>query len=282
MRNFRIFLLFTLVSVSTFIIFSCQKDSNHSTVSVVDETNKSLIAESKIIGAFQKSDLNAKISSIVETRTNSPGLPISSPCFEQPKPGSFCTANHITTTMSLPASFPRPSCNDMKVEFDIVVCQLPNGKWKFSFSDFEAFYGNCPAFHTWYNSLTPQQKADEQDKWEYELSLIAELNYVQAIAQFIPTNCPERFGNSVFVTDVCYNRCLVPADGFPGFKVVKSFCGTQCCIRNREACKNISGTVLFFQPTFETKGPTCTVAPTVCKVNAVPLSKFCGVTCGPK
>lgn len=56
--------------------------------------------------------------------------------------------------MSLPANLPRPFCNDMKVEFDLVICQLTSGKWKFSFSNFEAYYGNCHGFHTWYILLT--------------------------------------------------------------------------------------------------------------------------------
>lgn len=46
-----------------------------------------MVDESKIIETLLKSDKNAKISSLVRTRTNGPGLPTSSPRFEQPSLG---------------------------------------------------------------------------------------------------------------------------------------------------------------------------------------------------
>lgn len=262
------------VVLGVFLLASCTKESNK-------ETKILQVTSSQIINALKQHDPNATISSLVESRTD-PFPPLGTPCFVTPDSGAYCTANHIVTTLSLPASYPRPACNDMNVEFDLVICQLLNGTYTLSFSEFEAFYGNCPAFDTWYDSLTPEQKAEEQDKWEYELSILTEFIYVQAIAQLLPANCPEVVITSFFITEICYNRCLVPSEVFPGFRVIKSFCGTQCCVRKREACKGISGFVLFGPESFETKGPACTSTITVCKFNAIPLSQNCGVVCGPK
>ncbi|HRG40795.1 MAG TPA: hypothetical protein PLC27_05305 [Saprospiraceae bacterium] len=285
MRNFRIFLLTAVVAASTFFIYSCTKENN------TKETNYKLsetVSLEKVWVDIAKNDLNKIITPRVESRTTGAGLPISSPCFVRPGNDVICSANHITTILNLPASGTRPACSDMKVEYDLVICYNPTtGFWSFDFSDFVAFPGNCPAFMAWYNALSAQQKSDAQDKWEYDLSINEETTVVQGIvtANGIPPNCGAgNVGMGIVnsYTDVCYNRCLTPTKVFPYWKTVKSFCGNQCCQRSRTACVGLTGNILFGPMTFTTKGTACTISPTICPENSIPLSKFCGVTCGPK
>jgi hypothetical protein len=288
MRNFKFLFIFAIVVIVSLIIYSCSKESSPKEAIALEKQ----VSLEKAWADIAKNDPNKIITPILENRTDEPGLPTSSPCFAQPTSDQTCSANHIVTTLSLPASGSRPACSDMKVEYDLVICikvDPVTGQllWTFDFSAFEAFPGNCNVFMTWYNALTPQQKADEQDKWEYQLSINEELSVVQGIvtANSIPPNCgtpnTPMFTSNWF-TDICYNRCLTPTKVFPYWKTVKSFCGTQCCKRTRTACVGLSGNVLFGPPTFETKGTACTISPTVCPFNSIPLSQFCGVTCGPK
>lgn len=288
MKFFNIVGSLLIIGMIITITYSCNKENSPDSKSVT--TNIQTLSLDEIVQKIVKQyDQNAVITPKDENWADLPPpdpgnvSPFTTSCFYQPTVNETCTSNHISTTWYLPPSPPRPGCSDMQVEFDMLVC-IDNitGILHISYSNFEAFYGNCPAFDIWYQSLLPQDKADAQDKWEFDISMIIELYYAQGVVMYFDTNCPEIFLVSDFTVDLCYNRCLVPSDGFPGFRSVKNFCGSQCCVRTRDACKGIGGAVHFYVPTYTTKGLPCTNTRTVCPFNSIPLSKVCGVTCGPK
>ena len=216
---------------------------------------------------------------------------IDTPCFPDHPDGYDCTVSNGSGSRFLPTKViqglpNRPSCNNMLISYDVVICVANDPsitpEYQYYFYNFEANIGNCPAFLNWYNSLSDADKAEQQDIWEYELGLIEELSIVQATAPFLDTNCPETYATSSFINELCYTRCLERTEIFPFFKVVKSKCGAQCCVRTRNACKGISGAVLFSEPTFETFGDQCPSTNSRCKIGSSGLSKTCGTTCGSK
>ena len=281
MKKFFYFLFLGILISTTLFVSSCNKDNNPKAIVEQDAIQKSVTLDD-VLESIRQSDPNAVITPILESRSDLDSSPPLSPCVPTSLPGSTCSASHIITTMYLPADPPRPACSDMNVEFDIILCLLSDGTWTITYSNFEAFYGSCPAFNMWYSDLTLQEKADEQEKWENELFIITELSYAQLIAGWIEDfNCPTIFLVSSYIKKVCYSRCLIAYSGYPWYSVSKSYCGEQCCIRTRKACKNISGFAHFLGPViYETKGSACGTIPTVCKPNAVPLTPFCGIQCG--
>ncbi|MBK9742586.1 MAG: hypothetical protein IPO94_06305 [Saprospiraceae bacterium] len=181
----------------------------------------------------------------------------------------------------------RPACNDMQITFDVLQCyDLSTGLWSFSFSNFSADIGNCPAFIAWFNSLSPADQSSQIDNWEYSLSEVTEQTYIQNFFLNSPVpymTCPKQTFNSEFSTEICTYRCLTfKSDGKP--VIIRNFCGSQCCIRSIEGCINVSG---FYQtlgpPTFTTKGATCPEDFELpnCPPNSILLDKKCGKVCGP-
>lgn len=223
------------------------------------------------------------MNSTVESRTTNSNCP-SAP----PPVGATCTSSPATHTISLPASGSRPACNDMKLTYLLTICYNPNpapfeSPISFVFENFEAWPGNCPAFISWYNNLSNIDKAIQQDKWEYEASVIEEqMVVVSILTQAGLFGCDHGWSaSSSFNTNLCYSRCLIPTDGWPYWKSTKSYCGIQCCKRKTEFCLGITGAVQFQGPTFETVGPSCEFTPVFCPKGGIPLSTSCGVKCGP-
>jgi hypothetical protein len=271
-----------LLIIIQFIFFaSCSKDNSSSSINGgirVDSDLKLIQGLEQIEKAFP----GIFNSNMLNTRDDGPDPPVSSPCYTAPPPFSQCSYNQIVNyQMSLGASPPRPACNDMIVNCDVRICLLSNGIWSYTFWNFKADYGNCPAFDTWYMSLSDADKAIQQDKWEYELSIILEQNIVIANAPTIPVLCPDFYAVTEFISDLCYRRCLAPIPNFPFWRAIKSLCGDQCCSRNRTACITPTGSVSWLAPTFTTKGSSCSSSGGSCPANTIPLSPTCGVVCGP-
>ncbi len=199
-----------------------------------------------------------------------------------------CLTNVNTHTITLPASGSRPACPDMKVQYVVKICYnippLPGqSPLTVEISQFEAWLGNCPAFIAWYNSLSNIDKGIQQDKWEYEASVIEEQALIYALltdTQII--GCHENWSaTSSVYTDLCITRCLVEVPVWPYFKTVKSYCGTQCCIRTTNYCVNYSNVLIFQPPVFNTIGDKCINIEVKC-TSGIPLGDKCGVECGPK
>ncbi len=275
-------LLFAIFSI-VFFYYSCSKDSKSNQL-IPEEITIETILEKTL-----ESNPTMKMTKTLSTRDNVP-VSMDTPCFPQDIPsGYFCSTNHVTATRTLnaknvPGLGIRPACSDMQVEYDVTICYNPNGAppYQYYFYNFTADIGNCTALANWYNNLSNSDKAEQQDIWEYELSITEELSVVQAVSQFFNTNCPERFATSTFINEICYNRCLITSEVFPYFRSVKAKCGGQCCLRTRDACKGLSGAVLFSEPTFTTEGDDCPSEPAACKPNSIPLTRSCGVACGAK
>ena len=206
------------------------------------------------------------------------------PCSQVIEPTTFCSTTHVTDqSIYLAASGSRPECTDMLVTYDITICFDPlTGQFTIDIFNLSAFPGSCPAFITWFLGLPNASKNDAIDKWEYDVSVIIELNQAQAIAQGLPINCPNTFATFNYSNETCYSRCLILLPKFPWFQVTETLCGNECCVRTRRACKGISGAVLFGEASFETQGDSCDGEPTTCGHNSIPLTKFCGTSCGPK
>jgi hypothetical protein len=225
----------------------------------------------------------SKQETLLESRNSLANCPSSPP----PAPGITCQTTPATHTISLPASGTRFACNDMKLTYLFTVCYNPNplpseSYFTFYFENFEAWPGNCPAFLTWYNNLSNADKAIEQDKWEYQASVLEEQMVIQTIlTQAGLLGCNNGWtASSSFNTNVCYSRCLVQINKWPYWISEKSYCGNQCCLRKTLFCVNISGALLFQGPTFETIGIGCESSLPVC-TKGYPLSTTCGVKCGP-
>jgi len=151
---------------------------------------------------------------------------------------------------------------DVRSQHVIRCYDLNTGLWSFSFSNFSADIGNCPAFQAWFNSLSPADQGFQIDNWEYRLSGLTEQTYIQNFflgtgVPYLP--CPSQTFNSEFATDLCTYRCLIlKSDGKPIIR--RNVCGAQCCIRSIRGCANFSGYYQTFgSPTFDTRGPSCPV-----------------------
>ncbi len=279
----RFIFVLCVVAATTFFIYSCAKDGAEK-ASTVHVENRKMISQVDLLESLKAVDPEINVSF-------SPAIPnpLSSDCFKQPDPGQICATTSIT---NFPVNLPsrafvapigtRPVCT-LKTSFDVLLCVNPDGTYQFTFSNFSTDWSNCPAFMSWFNALSNFDKGDQMSIWEYEASLDAELIYINIVGQPLPTLCPTPIISSQFVSENCYNRCLTLLDGPPYYRLVKSYCGNQCCIRKNKGCKNISGFITFFDPpTFETKGQPCDISPAVCKFNSIPLNQSCGQTCGPK
>ncbi|MBP9104377.1 MAG: hypothetical protein KBF82_10965 [Chitinophagaceae bacterium] len=270
-----------LISLISFLTFSCSDDniSSSKNENLNKASNQTL---KQALDQIVKANPGIFFTKKLDSRDDGPGLPVSSPCYTAPPTGSLCSYNQIVNyQMSLGASPPRPACSDMIVNCEVRLCLLSNGIWSYTFWNFKADYGNCPAFDTWYQSLSDADKSIQQDKWEYELSIILEQQVVIANAPTIPALCPDFYAITEFISDLCYRRCLAPIPNFPYWRAIKSLCGDQCCSRNRTACITSTGSISFLAPTFTTKGPTCNSSGGLCPPNTIPLSPTCGVVCGP-
>ena len=284
MKIFKSFLFFACIATSTFFIYSCVKEETNQKFD-----NKPLSTEQfqqVLDKSFESLGIQNE-SELLESRTS--GSVSSANCTSASLPvTASCTTVPATHTISLPASGSRPACNDMKLTYLLTVCfnfsPAPGeSPFTFIFENFEAWPGNCPAFITWYNGLSNADKATEQDKWEFQASILEE----QMVVQTILTNagwlgCQNNWSaSSSFNTNLCYSRCLEPIDEWPYWKSEKSYCGSQCCLRKTLFCVNISGALLFQGPTYETVGTSCTNSPPSCRRGGIPLSPECGVKCGP-
>ncbi len=231
----------------------------------------------------------------MEVTEISPNAITSTPCVPATPGGQGwnCVTNHITTTMSLPANpgDGRPECDDMQVEYDFRFCvNSQTGKIDVAFWNFSAMYGaSCTAFDAWYQALTPQQKTDAQDKWEYDASLLQELSQnqyvVDLICPYVPLPlCPTLSGTSTFMRVNCYARCLVPCNDCPnGVDVIKYTCGEECCKRTRDFCvSNSSCLIYFLEPSFQVVGPSCGGPPQNPCPGGIPLGTCGQHDCGPK
>jgi len=246
----------------------------------------------KIDNLTKKEVANISIQDITEVLKQAVGDAVLSdlpelakqPCVQEVDPGTFCSTTHVTDqSIYLAASGNRPVCTDMLVTYDITICfDFATGEFAISIFNLSAFPGSCPAFVTWFLNLSNDDKNEAIDKWEYDVSVVIELNQAQAIAQGIPVNCPNTFATFSYSNETCYSRCLILIPKFPWFQITETLCGGECCVRSRRACKGISGAVIFLEPTFETQGESCDGAPTTCGHNSIPLTKFCGSSCGPK
>lgn len=267
-------------------IYSCAKEG----VEQKREPKDSFSAES-VTKFHQTIWASASVQNKLENRSIT-----SSPCFPTATPGVSCVTNTVTNqSMNLPVrSFPgttipnRPSCSNMVVSYEITICS----DFSVYISDFDAQIGNCPSLIAWFNALTSAQKAEMKNVWDFELGQNLELQYVTAAgpslqAWFGLSDVQLKCENSPvlsisFIEDICFNSCLVQQDGFPFFKIIKSKCGNQCCKRQSTICKGQGGTGQFIlqNTVFTAAGDPCTNSPTICKLNSLPLSKFCGIKCG--
>jgi len=271
--------LFALLTLCLFFVFSCSKNEPQ-------PLNKSVLGSSTTVEDIVYNALRTIPSLTIHENIlsfrNGDG------CITNPAgPSEVCYSTVVAVTINLPASGSRPACNDMKLNYVLTICfdQFTFEITRFQYSNFSAFPGSgCPDFITWYNNLPDIEKGAAQDKWEFDASFIVEQLNILAFSDYIKP-CPLSANSqslSEFTTELCFNRCLIITGGtFPGFKIVKNFCGTQCCIRTRQFCKNQSGTVIFYNPEYQTIGQPCTSSPAFCP-NGIPLNLSCGILCGPR
>jgi hypothetical protein len=297
MKNLRLFVLSAFVAVSTFFIYSCTKDKTDEIIKVDSQTVQNE-ARAQITTPIDKNRL-LQLSKGEGTSINELQLTnTASTCFPSTGEGgnTNCTQSFgVTAIGSLPAQFnpvpvgTRPACNDFQLTFDVLECYDVNtGQWSFSFSNFNAEIGNCPALQTWFDNLSPAEQANQIDIWEYQLSFPTQQGYIQntILGSNLPYKaCPSPTFSSTWATELCSYRCRVPTikDGVSKFVIRRTICGGTCCLRLIRGCINASGFYLTFgTPTFITAGPSCPDTPPVCPPNSILLDPKCGKVCGPK
>lgn len=301
MRNFRIFLLFAVILTASIFIYSCTRDKADETVKLANQTGQTE-ARVQITTPIDKDRLldlrDGKGNSIRELELRNTSSTTST-CFPTSGQGgnTNCTQLFgVTAIGSLPSQFnpapigTRPACNDFQITYDVLECyDINTGQWSFFFSNFNAEVGNCPAFQTWFNNLSPAEQGNQIDRWEYQLSFPTQQSHIQntILNTGLPyTPCPEPTFNSNWATELCSYRCRVPMpskEGLWKFVIRRTICGGQCCIRSVKGCINQSGFYITFgTPTFETVGPGCPITTPVCPPNSILLDPKCGKVCGPK
>ncbi len=298
MRNFRLFILTLFVLSSIFVVHSCTKEKTDAVLSQNNQISEN-IGTVQIITQIDKDRLlklvNGKGNSQIELESRN--ISSASTCF--PSTGTGGNTNctqwfEITAIGSLPAQFnpppvgTRPACNDFQITFDVLECyNVNNGQWSFSFSNFNAEVGNCPALQTWLDNLSPAERANQEDILEYQLSLVTQQSYIQntIFGSGLPyAACPSRTWSAEWATELCSFKCRVPVirEGKQTTVIRRTICGGQCCIRLTSGCINASGFYLTFEtPFFLTSGPPCPDIVPECQPNSILLDPKCGRVCGP-
>ncbi len=212
-------------------------------------------------------------------------------CIPQPDADSFwCTTDYVHRKLiKVPREGARPPCRVWASYFITVCKHKSKDLWVTYLYDLKVspdYYG-CDLFLTWFLYEVPDyQKGKVWDDLIYDVSQIIELSQAYHIAvqnPFLP-RCPDSFLVANYIKRTCYNRCLTFVESNPPrLDVIDEYCGVECCIRTRSACKSAytEETIYFGEPKFSVEGDTCIPSVFVCPPNSIPVTN-CNSYCGPE
>lgn len=189
------------------------------------------------------------------------------------------------SSVYIPSKGNRPACT-VEVKFDGVMCNRNGERYV---SMYNLSIGSlCPELVDYFNSLSPTERAIELEKFEYEVSLQAEADFVAFFYGLYPDEDLITF--ATYNTVLCYTNCIESYDilGTPEnpkprtvFKITKYSCGGDACCQRKRNFTMENGVLIATEPTFTSFGESC-ASTTTKKCGNGGTAQKCNVECGPK
>ncbi|MBK7225337.1 MAG: hypothetical protein IPH96_07970 [Saprospiraceae bacterium] len=254
---------FNILFLISFIIFSCQNESDKSDFT----TNDKKLDKTQFNEFFEKINSQFNKSNVLSSR----GIilpPVSSACQPSTPPSNLqCATAHIIRTVNLTPNPTCPVCSTATVGFTVRVCFDPSlaaPNYSFTFWNF-GLAGISLDCETCIYNLPGHGGDVVLDQMSDEASFIVESEYV---SPWVDTWHPPCSNNSYFSSDflrqTCYRWCI----DLTNFEFSQITCGTKCCQRTRTFCWEPlplpNGKVRISPPVFQTIGTsTCGTIPTI-------------------